>query len=146
MLGRDDINPDIRDLKGKTAPNLAVSGGHKKVVESLLAPIPSLPLPVDIDKAPEHPPSPDSSDLFQNPCPSTPPARTSPTKLLLSDTQPVLQMAIRSFMIISSFIFPFHFVAVISLPLLAILLLSFRERLLYYSCGVGTGKTFANLS
>lgn len=77
VLGREDVNPDIRDLKGKTALELSAFGGHTKVVVLPSAPTPSFPFPVDIDKVAERPPSLDPSDLPQSPSPSTPPALPS---------------------------------------------------------------------
>ena len=126
LLGRDDINLDIRDLEGKTALELAAYGGHTKVVELLSAPKPSLPLRVDIDEVPEHPPSPDPSDLLQSPTQSIPAACPPPANPIPPDTRPVLRMAIGSFTVVSALIFLFYFLAVISPSFLTILLLSFR--------------------
>ena len=126
LLGRDDVNLDIRDLKGRTALELAAYGGHTKVVVLLLASRPSLPLLVNIDKVAEHPPSPEPSDLLQNPTPPITTARPSPAKPLLPDTRPVPRMVIGSFMIISSLMILFYFLAVINPSFLTILSLSFR--------------------
>ena len=115
-LGREDVSPDIPDLKGKTSLELRWTY-HTKVVELFSTPKPSLPLLADIDEVPEHPLSPNPSDLSQ----------TSPLpRLAPSSYPPVLRGAIGFFMIISSLIFLFYFLAVVSPSFLIILLLSFR--------------------
>ena len=97
-------------------------------MELLLAPRPSLPLLVfiDVDKVAEHRFSPSSPGLLPSPTQSIPAACPSPTNSIPPDTQPVLRMAIGSFMIISSLIFLFYFLPIISPSFLTILLLSFR--------------------
>jgi len=45
LLGRGDVNTDTSDLNGKTAFELAASRGHKKVMELLSPPEPSLLIP-----------------------------------------------------------------------------------------------------
>ena len=110
LLERDDVDPDIPDLNGEIALQLAASHGNSRVVELLSAPKPSLAVPVDIDKVPERP-SPDPSHLLQLPPQSTPPVSPSPPQLLPPSTRPLLGKVISSFMIVSSLVFLFYFLA-----------------------------------
>ena len=110
LLERDDVNPDIPDLNGEIALQLAASHGNSRVVELLSAPKPSLAVPVDIDKVPERP-SPDPSHLLQPPPQSTPPVSPSPPQLLPPSTRLLLGKVICSFMIVSSLVFLFYFLA-----------------------------------
>ena len=55
LLERADVNPDILDLSGKTALQLAVSGGHTRVVKLLSAlkpPLPSQPISTKFPSTP----------------------------------------------------------------------------------------------
>ena len=105
LLEQDVTNPDISDLSGKTALQLAASSGHTQVVELLSPSEPPLPVPVGIDKA-RGDPLPDPSDLPPSPSQSIPSVCLSPPQPP-PPPWPFLGTAVRSFMIISSFIFLF---------------------------------------
>ena len=93
LLERDDVNPDIQDHYGKTALRLASPCGDTRVVELLSATKLSPRAPVDINVVPEHP-SPDPSDLLQNPPLSTPSSSLPSSKPFPPDTKPLLRIAI----------------------------------------------------
>ena len=143
LLEHDDVDPDILDLNGKTALQLAASGGHTRVVELLSSPKPSLLVPADTDEVPEQPPSPDPPDSPQSPCQSSPSASVLPPKSLPLGTRPLLGKATASFMIISSLVFIFYFLVVISPSLSTIFLdmIFSMITLLYMS-----SEAFTNLS
>jgi len=117
LLERDDVNPDIPDLSGKTALQWASSYEDTRIVELLSAPKLSPPALVDTDIVLEHP-SPDPSDLLQNPSLSIPSASLPWSNPFPSDTRPLLGIGIGSFMIIFSLAFLFSFLAAISLLLI----------------------------
>ena len=106
LLEREDLNPHIPSLTGQTALELAASKGHAGVVQLLSETKPSLPISIDTKNSPERL-SPESSDLVQSPSQPFPPACPPPSKDLPPDYRPLLNIAILSFIILSSLIFLF---------------------------------------
>ena len=66
LLDRDDVDPNIPNLIGETAIELAVSRGHTGVVELLYKPKLSLPIPAHVGEGSplRNPVPPDSGPLF----------------------------------------------------------------------------------
>ncbi|KAG0641812.1 hypothetical protein HOY80DRAFT_953157, partial [Tuber brumale] len=122
---RDEINPDIPDLTGKTPLESAPSSRRTSAAESLPKPKPSLPFPIDANEVPEHP-SPEPFDLPQSPSKPISTTCLSVSEPLPPDARLSLGILIRSFTVISSFIFIFCLLIIISPFLPTSLSLSFH--------------------